>query len=141
MPVWVFGRRTAERETVLFIRRARARYGRRQISVDEAADLIGVKAKQVDELETGSFGESSGRRIGLAWQPALGDCDPIATAIEKSAPPRCRRNCGDLHRRILVETQSAIARAIVARRLLVGPTEFRTTSPHARERHSGSTED
>ena len=28
-----------------------ARYGRRQITVDEAADFIGVKAKQVDELE------------------------------------------------------------------------------------------
>ncbi|AJD41267.1 ImmA/IrrE family metallo-endopeptidase [Rhizobium sp. SEMIA 4085] len=28
-----------------------ARYGRRQISVDEAADFIGVKPKQVDELE------------------------------------------------------------------------------------------
>ncbi|TIQ17719.1 MAG: ImmA/IrrE family metallo-endopeptidase [Mesorhizobium sp.] len=29
-----------------------ARYGRRQISVDEAADFIGVKPKQVDELES-----------------------------------------------------------------------------------------
>jgi Zn-dependent peptidase ImmA (M78 family)/transcriptional regulator with XRE-family HTH domain len=29
-----------------------ARYGRRQISVDEAADLIGVKPKQVGELES-----------------------------------------------------------------------------------------
>ncbi|TIR49134.1 MAG: ImmA/IrrE family metallo-endopeptidase [Mesorhizobium sp.] len=29
-----------------------ARYGRRQITVDEAADLIGVKPKQVDELES-----------------------------------------------------------------------------------------
>lgn len=29
-----------------------ARYGRRQISIDEAADFIGVKAKQVDELES-----------------------------------------------------------------------------------------
>jgi Zn-dependent peptidase ImmA (M78 family)/transcriptional regulator with XRE-family HTH domain len=29
-----------------------ARYGRRQITVDEAADFIGVKPKQVDELES-----------------------------------------------------------------------------------------
>ena len=29
-----------------------ARYGRRQITVDEAADFIGVKPKQVEELET-----------------------------------------------------------------------------------------
>jgi hypothetical protein len=29
-----------------------ARYGRRQISVDEAADFIGVKPKHVDELES-----------------------------------------------------------------------------------------
>jgi Zn-dependent peptidase ImmA (M78 family) len=29
-----------------------ARYGRRQITVDEAADYIGVKPKQVDELES-----------------------------------------------------------------------------------------
>ena len=29
-----------------------ARYGRRQISVDEAADFIGVKPKQVDEIES-----------------------------------------------------------------------------------------
>ena len=28
------------------------RYGRRQITVDEAADFIGVKPKQVDELES-----------------------------------------------------------------------------------------
>ena len=32
-----------------------ARYGRRQISVDEAADFIGVKPKQIDELETRFF--------------------------------------------------------------------------------------
>jgi Zn-dependent peptidase ImmA (M78 family) len=29
-----------------------SRYGRRQISVDEAADFIGVKPKHVDELES-----------------------------------------------------------------------------------------
>ena len=29
-----------------------ARYGRRQISIDEAADFIGVKAKQVEEMES-----------------------------------------------------------------------------------------
>ena len=29
-----------------------ARYGRRQITIDEAADFIGVKPKRVDELES-----------------------------------------------------------------------------------------